>query len=354
MYNRRGFFLLSRKEHSRALKDFTAAIRLDKKQPRAFNNRGLVYLALNQSEKAIADFTTATKLSPKYADAWNNRGYALFRQRKFDKAVQDLSRALKVAPEYANALHNRGLVNLARKDYNGAVADFTAALKVKPFEIKLIQGRRSALLELKRFEEAQQDGSRINWLYGLAALTKRVEREPRNPDHYLQRGDYLAKEDEYAAAIKDYTRAAQIRGNSPIPLTRRAASLLAMGKVEEAIRDCDTAIEIGYQAGKKNEAAEQVAADVFNGGEIRQASYTQQATHDDDVSAAYSVRGDAWMKKGEYDKAIADYEKAKRFDSGVARAYLARANALTASGDSSAAQRARERAEKIDPSLKLR
>lgn len=317
IHNRRGFFLLSRNEHTRALKEFSAAIELNSKSPQAFNNRGLVYLSISQPEKAIADFGQAVKLDPKYADAWNNRGFANYKMKKFEAALVDLGKAIEAKPGYVNALNNRGLVHLAMDNHTAAVKDMSSAIESAPYEIKLYQARRSALLELQRFEEAQRDGSRIQWLFSLAALTKKIDQEPLVHYHYMHRGDYLAGGDELAAAIRDYSKAAQLNNTAPEPLIQRAICLLALGEPDKAIRDCATAIEMG------------------------------------DPKQAYSVRGDAYLAQGKYTKAIEDFEVAQRFDTAVADAYLHRAKAFAEAGKSEEAKRDRQQAAAIDPERKL-
>ncbi len=67
---------------------------------------------------------------------------------------------------------------------------------------------------------------------------------------------------------------------------------------------------------------------------------------------AYSIRGDAYFQKREFDLAIDDYRKAKRVDAQVAKAYLLRAKELAAEGHAAEAEQDRERAYEIEPSLR--
>ena len=339
IYNRRGFFLLSRSEHTRALKDFGAAIELNPQSPQAHNNRGLVYLSISQPEKAIADFGKAATLDPKYADAWNNRGFANYKIRKFPEALKDLNHAIKAKPGYVNALNNRALVYLAMKNHKSAIADLTTAIGSAPYEIKLFQARRTAYLELQQFEKAQKDGSRVQWLVGLASLTKEIDREPLVYQHYIRRGDYLTQGNEHVAAIRDYSTAMQVNKTTTEPIVKRASALLALGKSEDAIRDCTTAIKLSEQLsgtkGKKD------IGDFDTNVQMR------------DPKQAYSVRGDAWMSRGDYNRAVADFERAERFDTAVADAYLHQARAFEKAGNRQKATAARKQAAAIDPSRRL-
>lgn len=343
IHNRRGFFLLSRNEYTRAVKDFSEAIRLKPDSPQAYNNRGLVYLSINDPKKAIADFSKAVKLDPKYADAWNNRGFAQYKQKQYKAALGDLSKALAVKPNYVNALNNRGLTYLAMKNYDAVVTDMTSAIAVAPYELKLFQARRTAHIGLQDFASARQDASRIEWLVQLAALTKEIDRAPTSYDNYIRRGIYLAEGGEHEAAIRDFSRAARINNSIPEPLVERAKSLLALNQTGDAIRDCATAIEISEQAQsvlKQNQAADS----------IRESTAAIESAN---AQAAYSVRGDAWMVKEQYSRAIADYEKANRFDTTVAEAYLRRARQYEQAGNAPMAAADRKQAKAIDPLRRL-
>ena len=54
------------------------------------------------------------------------------------------------------------------------------------------------------------------------------------------------------------------------------------------------------------------------------ADYNQALTINPNYAYAYVNRGDAWNEKGEYDKAIADYNEAIRLDPNFASAYCNR------------------------------
>ncbi len=343
IYNRRGFFLLSRSEHTRALKDFSQAIKLSPKSAHAYNNRGLVYLSISQPGKAIADFRQAVKLDPKYADGWNNLGFAHYRKEEFADAVTELTKALKCKPDYVNALNNRALAYYHLGKFDAAVKDFSVAIKASPYEVKLYQGRKAVYQKLNQFEKAQADASKLDWLVGLAAMTKELERDPRNYSHYIKRGNYLTDGGEYAAAIRDFSLAAKLRTSIAEPLLRRATARLANGDTDDAMTDVATAMELFRSAAARLEGkeVEQVMAD------------TAAVTDAGDIKQAYSIRADIYMQQKKYDLAVQDYERAERFDSVVAEAYLRRAVAFDKAGRKAEAAADRGQAAKIDPTRRL-
>ncbi|MDH3414340.1 MAG: tetratricopeptide repeat protein [Gammaproteobacteria bacterium] len=62
---------------SGAIEDFTAAIRLQPRRPKAYYDRGLTCLRDNDNAAARRDFSAAAKLDPAYADARFDLGVAM-------------------------------------------------------------------------------------------------------------------------------------------------------------------------------------------------------------------------------------------------------------------------------------
>jgi Flp pilus assembly protein TadD len=55
---------VAKRDYTRAIADFTEAIRFDAKYVEAYNNRGLAYKATGRKAEAIADFRKAQSLDP--------------------------------------------------------------------------------------------------------------------------------------------------------------------------------------------------------------------------------------------------------------------------------------------------
>lgn len=317
IYNVRGFFLMARGESKRAEADFSKAVELNPEFSEAWNNRGLIFLAANKINKAVADFSQAIKTKDDYVDAHNNLGFAYYKGKKYDQAVSSLNRALQINPDYVNAYNNRGLVHLQTKNTGEAVNDFTEAIKRNRFNVQYYVSRRAALTSMNQKVAAQADGERIQWLTGLSTMSTRVARERSNPTVYINRGRYFEQAGEQEAAIVDYSSALKLNPANTNALVLRAAALNVIGRYDQAIADCDSALKFL------------------------------------DTPTAHSVRGDAWMKKGDLDRAIADFKLAERFDTSVAQAYLLRANKLEKAGDKAAAEEDRRMAKSLDPNVSL-
>jgi tetratricopeptide (TPR) repeat protein len=142
-----------------------------------------------------------------------------------------------------------------------------------------------------------------------------LKRSPSDSALWVRRGQAFLRADRLDEARTDFERALRINPNSAPALTGRAAIHLRRGSVAEAIQDANLAIQA-------------------------QPDY-----------AAYSLRGDAFLEQGDYDRAIDDYSEARRADSQVARAYLLRSEQRKAGGEIEQASADFEHAVSLDPSL---
>jgi tetratricopeptide (TPR) repeat protein len=312
--NTRGYFYLSQQKLKEALQDFSDAIGLDMSYAQPHNNRGLVRIATGDVKTAVKDFEEAIKIDAKYLDAYNNRGYALMKLESYPEAIASFSTAIEINPKYVNAWNNRGQAKLKAGQAEQALTDFSEAIRLSPKTLSYHIGRADAYQALGRDAEAQADRNRVAWMQSLTALTQQVVRNPKQAANWIARGKHLLKAEEAQAAAADFNKALELAPESVDARCGRAAVLISLGRFDDAIADCNIAME----------------------KEI-------------DPMAA-SLRGDAYFAKGELDKAIEDYSHAKRLDSQVAKAYLKRSEQLRAAGKVAEAEADLQQAAALDPS----
>ena len=313
--NMRGLFLLTRSQLDQALTDFTEAVRIDPKYIQAWNNRGLVKLAKTDFHSAIDDFNKAVEIDPTYADGFNNRGFAWFKMEVYDKALADFDKTLELKPGYVNALNNRGMLHLRLKQHREAVADFSEAIANDENNPKHYQNRMSAYSALGMDQNAQADRSRIAWLIKLGQINNLVAQAPQKPDGYIQRASHLAEAGKHEVALVNYEQAIKVASDKATPWTSRAKYWLQRREYAKAIADATKAIETEFS------------------------------------HPALSIRGDAYLKQSDYDRAIADYTAAKRLDPGVAQAYYRRALQRRQQGNEAGFESDFEIARQLDPQI---
>jgi tetratricopeptide (TPR) repeat protein len=77
------------------------AIEIKPEDPRNYFNQALVHGAKKDHRRAIADYTEAIRIMPSLAIAYNNRGYELEAMGEVKQAITDYRQALRLAPSLA-------------------------------------------------------------------------------------------------------------------------------------------------------------------------------------------------------------------------------------------------------------
>jgi tetratricopeptide (TPR) repeat protein len=298
----RGFFRLSRGSTVDALSDFNRAIELDPKNARAHNNRGMARLTSGEVKQSIEDFDACIQLDPNFVPAYNNRSFAYAKSDRRQDALADLDKALELDPNVAGTYDNRGSMLLAAQEPQKALADFTRAIQLDPANPNYYAHRRVTLTKLEKFAEAQADAIKIEHLVQLSALNEAVFRDRKSAQPYIDRGIYFLGENQIENALANFTKALELKPKNANALTQRSRAWLRHGDLEKAVNDATAALAI------------------------------------DPREETYGVRGDAYRKLKEYDKALADYDAAQRIDQDVAETWTLYAQSLQQAGRSREAE----------------
>lgn len=314
----RGRYLLGQQAYQQALADFDAALASDASYAPAHNHRGLVNVAVSRHEDALADFNAAIASKPDFAEAFANRGYVQLRLDKQSAALADFDKAIEINPNYVDAYNNRGMALMTMDRAADAVADFTRAIELAPGRVASYIRRAKAYEASGDASAAQADRDEVVWLRQLAALTQRIRRDPAVVKHYLDRSKLLHRHGNTADAVADLDRALAQNAESTEAMVAKARLLAEIDRGDEAIALCDQALGL------------------------------------ESNPVAYSVRGDVLYGRGEFARAISDYESAQRLDSQVAKAYYEHSKQLQQSGQIQQASAAFETARQIDPTIETR
>ncbi|MGL6072776.1 MAG: tetratricopeptide repeat protein [Fimbriiglobus sp.] len=267
----RGFIRHSKQDHDNAIRDYSSAIKLDPKNSLGFEQRAFSLQAKNQPLKAIEDFSEAIKVNPKSSVALLMRAYAWQQLKEDDKAIADFTELIQLKPDQStlmNALISRGNALSAKKDYDKAIADFTEVMRIEP---KFVPARitRASLWKAKN-----------DYDNALADYTEAIKFNPDNPQAFTGRGTVWMGKKDYDKAIADFTEAIKLNVR-PIPSGGVPAIVTAGG-------DCNSC---------------------------------------DGVYSAFANRGECWLEKKDYDKAIADCSEAIKLNPKDVTAFIIRADA---------------------------
>ena len=94
-------------------------------------NKGNEFFKKKKFELAIKEYTAAIKLDQSNAIYFNNRATAYFQISKFQEAEKDASMALKMDPRYTKAFIRRGLSREALGKLEAALNDFESANEIE-------------------------------------------------------------------------------------------------------------------------------------------------------------------------------------------------------------------------------
>ena len=140
---------------------------------------------------------------------------------------------------------------------------------------------------------------------------------PDKASAWLTRAEHMRMGKRFDAALSDVTRAIQLIGpgapEASDAYVLQARILLEQGHIERAIEAANRALEARPEV------------------------------------QAYSVRGDAYFQLQNYERAVEDYQQARRLDTDVQQAYLLHADALEAKGNVEQAGYFREQAGRLIP-----
>lgn len=148
-YFARGKMYDEKGDHVNAVADYTMAVTLDPKFPRAYNNRGIIYGRQGDYPRALADFDRALALYPDFAQAYNNRGLIYFYLLEDRLALEDFNKAIELRPRAASSYVNRARLFGVTGQYRLAVEDFTCALQLEPGSAAIAEERAETYRALK-------------------------------------------------------------------------------------------------------------------------------------------------------------------------------------------------------------
>ena len=105
----------------------------------AYYIRGVTFTSKRDHARAIVDYSNAIKYMPNYPFVFDKRGQAYLDNGDFDQAIADFEDLIRLNPDYdgaktrlANAYMKRGMVYDEKKDYARAIPDYEKVLQLKP------------------------------------------------------------------------------------------------------------------------------------------------------------------------------------------------------------------------------
>ncbi len=300
----RGVAYQNKGERDRALRDYEESVALDPASASSHRVRGNIYKLNGDLDRAIAAYDEAIRLDPNDARAVLNRGGTYYQKKEYDRAVADCSEAIRLDPAFTLAFYSRGMAYRAKRDLVRAVADFDEAIRLEPGFAEAFDSRGLTHVDQKRYDRA------------IADYNEAIRLDRNNVTTILHRGYASYQNKEYDRAIADYTEALamQPRGQSiASAFTGRCWARFAVGRdLQDALADCTSALNL--------------------------------LPND---TSTLNARGFTYLKLGEFDRAIADFDAVLAINARSAMSLYGRGLARQKTGDSLAAGKDLEMAKSI-------
>jgi tetratricopeptide (TPR) repeat protein len=334
-YDNRGIALHVMGKREEAIADFTSAISFDPQDVTAYSNRATLNLAANRLDLVIADLTVVIRAAPANGMALYNRGTAYERSGETDQALEDYRRAVRLLPLFAPASAALGRL-LKDKDPGEAVHELSEAIRLDP-RSPALKSRAILYLTLGRLDQALQDFDQV------------IANDGADSVAYLDRGVTNEKLGNLEPAIRDYTRSIELAPSVEVHVNRGNV-YLNLQQSEQALADFNAALALAPDnlpalLGRANaEYARKALAESLH-------DYTQVIERDPKNVAAYFKRGNVHYDLKEFAASFTDYSDALKLDPQQAVVLYNRALAAGRLGRRNDAAEDRRRALLLDPSL---
>jgi tetratricopeptide (TPR) repeat protein len=232
-----------------------------------FTYNGGPVFNLTTSNRLVTE--PATDASAEDAADFSRRGAALASRHEFEQALTALARACELAPENPEYLYQRGFVYWQLKQPDLAMADFDQSLKFRPNNLPTLLARAELLLQRGDNDLAVAD------LDAADAIAPREANERFQMAEAYERADRLAPANaQLTLWINSHADDARLLAALNSRCWNRA---LEGADLPLAVKDCNAAIK---------------------GADRSSPFYAQVA----------DSRGLVFLRMGDYDKSIADYD----------------------------------------------
>ncbi len=212
-----------------ALERYRQALALRPKLPEGEFAAGFVLARMGRLKEAENRYRRALVLRPDFAAAWVNLGCLLREQGREVYAEAALLRAVELRPELISGWVNLAILERERGCAAEAAAHLRKAFALNPEQVE-------TLVAWCQFRAAEGDAAGA-WQWLRWALA----REPENAEAVNMHGILLHNEGRFAEAIEVFAQAEAL--GSRAAASNRGNSLLDMGRMDEALRAHETAVE---------------------------------------------------------------------------------------------------------------
>jgi len=225
--------------------------------------RGNAYFSKGDYNGAARDYDEAVRLNPKNSVAFYNRGNVYNRLGQYDDAIENYDKAIELRQDYANAFNNSAYTS--KGAYDRAIEDCSRAIALDATKANYFVSRGNAYNKKPDYDRAMSD-------YDQA-----IRLDANNVSAYLGRCSVFIDKANYGSAIESCDQALKRQPNNQSARNNRCWARAIQGpqeQLKQALDDCDEALRL-----RPNDPY------------------------------AFDSRGFVYLKMGDFEKAIADYDQ---------------------------------------------
>jgi len=267
----------------------------------AYTNLGVMLGSIEKREEAISYLTVAIKLKPEAEDARFALGNAFVAQGRLEEAAEQYTAALAGHPEAIQCRSNLGDALLKMGRIDEAIRILEKGVELHTTSPELLTTLGNALLSATRTAEAR----------------KRFEEaliiDPRYGPAHVKLGLLVSAQGDERSASAHYDAAIEAGGADALLLAVSAGSLLAQGRIEEALVRYRKASEA---APDDLEIRNTLANALLRSGQATEAAqiYEQLLSHNTEAPVLCVKLGMAYQQLGRRSDARIQFERALTLD----------------------------------------
>lgn len=290
----------------------------------------------NSSEDMLKSLDKIIALRPNEAQAYAAKAALLVQKGDYKQALTNYDKAIALQPDSADLYLDRASLLLMLGDYKAANADLSKAIAINPNLAEAYYNRGVSNINLQRVQPAVADFKQAQKLFASAGDRNNYSQASYALNLLKMQGASNAPKNRVAAKAKLAKAAAELKTSLPVQQADNKTTTQFKKELTKSLSDASSSFD---KADKKNmvEKFKKVSAGL-NSGEVdlgdfnafaasAQAKTSARNNSAEKTTLDYLSDAKSKMAKGDYEGAIADYDKAIGNTSNPSDLYTQRAAA---------------------------
>ena len=256
----------------------------------AWRSMGNVYLKKRNYSRAIESYGQAVKIKPQNGAVYANMAAAYAGLGRLKEEMQHLQKAAVLMPDEPVVRFNLAAAYEKRKMTDDALREYLHVLKINPEDADALERVADLMFKRKKYDQA------------VHYYEKLGKKNPQKASIFAKMGFAFGEMNQYARSAENYEKAISLGAKDQTMYNNLAYAYRKMGKEKETSRLS------GKASPGSKKAAQAPAGDRLKGIKNRQAiDHSNQST-------LYVSRGQAYAGEKNWDKAIVNYLIALRYE----------------------------------------